>query len=95
MRKALCFLEPIGAEGWETLILEPLLKAAGYRTSQDPQDRSLADVIFSSESSDDDDRIITLLSDNAIAEQKPGIAISCDDQPALIAAIEARARRAA
>ncbi len=93
--KALCFLEPIGVEGWETLILEPLLKAAGYRTSQDPQDRSLADVIFSCDSSDDDDRIITLLSDNAIAERKPGIAISCDDQPALIAAIEARARRAA
>jgi two-component system chemotaxis sensor kinase CheA len=90
--KPLCFVETGGDDGWETLILQPLLSASGYHVSFDEADREAASVILSSAGAVDgvaDDRTLLLRSNvHPVSEQKASIYRY--DRLALISAIQAK-----
>ena len=90
--KPVCYLETGADDSWETRILQPLLKASGYRVSYDEADRNDAAVILSStgsSSTEQDDRTV-LLRDTVQAASTEVSSIYRYDRVALMDAIEAK-----
>lgn len=88
-KSALCFIETGEDDGWETRILQPLLRASGYDVSFDEADRGQASVILSSIGDTADARTVRLRSSvHAIADTQASIYRY--DRLALISAIEAK-----
>ncbi|MEQ1537299.1 MAG: ATP-binding protein [Sphingorhabdus sp.] len=90
---AVCFLETGADDSWETRILQPLLKASGYRVSLDEADRATAAVILTSasraEAAIDDNRTVRLR--EAVQANDDQVAsIYRYDRVALMSAIESK-----
>ena len=85
----LCFIETGEDAGWETRILQPLLRASGYEVSFDEADREVASVILSTGGSDSDERALRLRSSvHGIGDHRPSIYRY--DRLGLMSAIEAK-----
>ncbi len=88
--RPLCFIEVGTERGWETQILQPLLRASGYAVSFDSADRDAAQVVLASGGADSGDaRALRLRSTvHSLADQPASIYRY--DRFALIAAIESK-----